>query len=69
MSPSSIHTFDPFNLQQGSQQEWHIKLQEVIYYGESRFRQATASINTADGRRQGWMQECLQQELVSREMA
>ena len=69
MSPSSIHTFNPFNLQQGSQQEWHIKLQEVIYYGESRFRQATASINTADGRRQGWMQECLQQELVSREMA
>jgi hypothetical protein len=63
---SSIHTFDPFNLQQGSNKEWHVKVQRIIYYGESRFRQAAATmIQTADNRRQRWMQQLLQQELVS----
>lgn len=65
MSTSSIHTFDPFNLQHGSQKEYHVKLQEVIYYGESRCREAVPYIREANIRHQGWMQQCLKQELVS----
>jgi protein subunit release factor B len=65
MSTSSIHTFNPFNLQHGSSKEWHKKLQEVIYYGASRSRQAAADINKADQRHHRWMQQCLQEELVS----
>ncbi|KAF8954528.1 hypothetical protein BDZ97DRAFT_1864547 [Flammula alnicola] len=64
MSSHSIRTFNPFNLQHGSNKNWHIKVQEVIYYGESRFRQALAVITKSDGRHQEWMQRCLQRELM-----
>ncbi len=63
MSPT-IRTFNPFNLQHGSDQEWHVKVQEIVYYGDSRFRQALAHISKADNRHQEWMQQCLQDELV-----
>ncbi|KIM39385.1 hypothetical protein M413DRAFT_29535 [Hebeloma cylindrosporum] len=63
MSSPSIHAFKPFNLGHGSTQEVHVKVQEIIYYGESRFRQATAAMTKAEARHQGWMQECLKQEL------
>jgi hypothetical protein len=59
-----IAPFDPFNLQRGSDERWHAKVQEIIYYGDSRFRQALADISLADHRHQGWMQSCLQRELV-----
>ena len=64
MPSASIHLFNPFNLQHGSDQEWHRKLQEVIYYGDSRFRQALADISKSDSRHHLWMQKCLQDELV-----
>ncbi|KIM38779.1 hypothetical protein M413DRAFT_29731 [Hebeloma cylindrosporum] len=63
MSSPSIHAFKPFNLGHGSTQEVHVKLQEIIYYGESRFQQAMAAMTKADAWHQGWMQECLKQEL------
>ena len=64
MPSPSIHTFNPFNLQQGSNQGVHAKVQEVIYYGESRCRQALADMSKADSRHQDWMQRSLQKELV-----
>jgi len=64
MPSASIRLFNPFNLQHGSDQEWHKKLQEVIYYGDSRFRQALADINRSDSRHHLWMQSCLKDELV-----
>jgi hypothetical protein len=64
MAPTSIKAFRPFNLQHGEGHNLHVRLQEVIYYGESRFRAAAARIIKADDRHQGWMQACLQQEVV-----
>ncbi|KAF8952217.1 hypothetical protein BDZ97DRAFT_2066652 [Flammula alnicola] len=52
------------NTNHGSNKNWHVKVQEVIYYGESRFRQALAVITVSDGRHQEWMQRCLQRELM-----
>ena len=65
MSGHTVQLFDPFNLQHGSNRDHHIKTQEVIYYAESRFRQALASISRADINMQSWMQKCLHQEVVS----
>jgi len=64
MPSASIRLFNPFDLQHGSDQEWHRKLQEVIYYGDSRFRQALADISKSDSRHHLWMQNCLKDELV-----
>ena len=59
-----IHAFDPFNLQHGSRENWHSKIQEVIYYGESHFWQAVSNIIKAQPWHLKWMQQVLQQELV-----
>jgi hypothetical protein len=59
----SINTFNLFNLQHGAKQ-WHRKLQEVIYYGESCFRQALSYISKAEPCHLKWMQQALQNELV-----
>jgi len=64
MPSASIRLFNPFNLQHSSDQQWHRKVQEVIYYGDSRFRQALADISKSDSRHQLWMQSCLKDELV-----
>jgi len=64
MSSPSIHTFNPFSLQHGSNHDMHAKVQEVIYYGESRCRQALTDMSKAGARHQAWMQRSLQQELV-----
>jgi len=64
MAPSSINVFRPFNLQHDRGEDLYLLLQQVIYYGESRFRAAAAKIIQADVRHHGWMQRCLQQEVV-----
>ena len=64
MSHNIIRAFDPFNLKHGSSNEDHIYIQEVIYYGESRFRQALAEMTKADPCHQMWMQSVLQIEVV-----
>ena len=64
MAPTSITAFRPFNLQHDEGENLYVRLQQVIYYGESRFRAAVARIIKADVRHHGWMQTCLQQELV-----
>ncbi|KAF8965705.1 hypothetical protein BDZ97DRAFT_1810647 [Flammula alnicola] len=51
MSSPSIRTFNPFNLQHGSNKT-------------GTFRQALAVITVSDGRHQEWMQRCLQRELM-----
>jgi hypothetical protein len=64
MSSASIRTFNPFDVQHGSDQKWHERVQEIIYYGDSRFRQALAHISKADPKHHLWMQMCLKEELV-----
>ena len=64
MPSASICLFNPFNHQHSSDQGWHRHVQEVIYYGDSRFWQALADISKADAQHQLWMQGCLKEELV-----
>jgi len=64
MTPTCIKAFRPFNLQHGGGEDFYVQLQKVIYYGESRLRTAAAQIIKANVRHHGWMQACLQQELV-----
>jgi hypothetical protein len=63
MAQRSIQAFNPLRTQLGSNQEWHAKLQETIYYGESRFRTILAAIN-APGKQHEWQQHSLHDELV-----
>ncbi|KAF8157791.1 hypothetical protein BJ912DRAFT_1070078 [Pholiota molesta] len=64
MSMPSIHPFNPLQTFHGGNLEWHSKLQEVIHYGESRFRCALSRIVVATSRQQQWMQEYLHKELL-----
>ena len=64
MPPTSIKAFRPFSLQHDDGDNFYIQLQQVIYYGESRFRAILAKIIQTDVRHHHWMQECLQQEVV-----
>jgi hypothetical protein len=64
MAPTCITVFRPFNLQHDRGENFYIQLQEVIYYGESRFWAAMAGIIRAAVKHHGWMQMCLQQEVV-----
>jgi len=64
MTPTSITAFRPFSLQHAQGDYFHIQLQKVIYYGESRFRAIVAKIIQADVQYHHWMQECLQTEVV-----
>jgi hypothetical protein len=64
MAPTSINAFRPFNLQHNKGEDFYLLLQAVIYYGESRVRAAVAQIVKADVRHHGWMQGCLQEEVV-----
>ena len=64
MAPRMLSIFSPFSLQHGSNPQLHQRAQQIIWYAESRFRQALIKISQADHRRQAWMQSCLQEELV-----
>ncbi|KAM6490261.1 hypothetical protein JOM56_014238 [Amanita muscaria] len=56
MSNNTLAIFNPFALQSGSNQAIHSLTQEIIWYGESRFRQALLAIYQANPERQRWMQ-------------
>ena len=60
----TIRRFNPFNLQHGSDHNIHVKIQEVVFYGESRFWHIVNNISKADLARQTWTQKLLHRELV-----
>ena len=64
MPIATIHRFNPFSLQHGSNHSLHVRIQEVIYYAESRFWVILNNISKADQERQSWTQKLLQRELV-----
>ena len=64
MSNIEITAFNPFALQSGPTTTDQGQEQEIIYYCESRFRQALLSMSKAPAIAQRWMQRCLQIELV-----
>jgi len=65
MSSSTIHRFNPFTVRSGSDQNVHNKIQEVIYYAESRFWAVLHYLSKAGIDRQSWVQKLLHWELVS----
>ncbi|KAF8801935.1 hypothetical protein BYT27DRAFT_7113917, partial [Phlegmacium glaucopus] len=60
----SICPFNPFLLQSISQKGFHIDIQEVIYYAESRFWCILNEISNGPSDRQGWTQKLLHRELL-----
>ena len=62
-----LSLFHPFSLQVGSNEAVHYRTQQIVWYTESRFRQALIKISQADIQHQKWMQAYLQQELVGPE--
>ncbi|KAF8164789.1 hypothetical protein B0H34DRAFT_670799 [Crassisporium funariophilum] len=63
MADRQIRLFSVFSLQLGADAKLHSRLQEILWYAESRFRQALLVIHTAADRHQKWMQSALQDEL------
>jgi hypothetical protein len=64
MPVQSIHRLNPFALQHGSNLQIHEKIQQIIFYAESRFWTILTNISNADQEHQAWTQNLLQQELV-----
>ena len=64
MSSQALRTFNPFNLYHGSHRQNHVLAQEVVYYGESRFRHILRVISNAEANRQKWLQQWLHREVV-----
>jgi len=62
----SIRLFKPFDAPSAARTSQQGRTQEIIHYGESRFRQALLKISVATRTAQAWMQKALQIELVSR---
>jgi hypothetical protein len=60
-----IKLFNPFSLQLGVDSDRHSQIQRIIWYAESRFRQALLMFHDAPDPVQRWMQAALRQELVS----
>ena len=64
MLKPSIRVFKLFSVD-GRSDLLHRETQEIIYYGESRFRHMAAKIFQADAQHRAWMQDALQEEVVS----
>jgi len=64
MPVQSIHRFNPFALHHGSNLWTHEKVQEIVWYAESRFWTILLKISNANWEHQAWMQNLLQRELV-----
>jgi hypothetical protein len=65
MANRQIRLFNPFSLQLGADSDHHRQIQQVIWYAESRFRQALVIFHDAPDPKQRWMQSALREELVS----
>jgi len=64
MAYRQIKMFNPFSLQLGADSDHHRHIQRVIWYAESRFRQALLICHEAPDSQQRWMQATLWKELV-----
>jgi hypothetical protein len=64
MTTPILRLFSYFSLQWGSEEVLHHRTQLIVWYAESRFRQALIKISQADIRRQKWLQIYLKEEVV-----
>jgi hypothetical protein len=58
-----IKLYNPFSIR--TQDIFLDQIQEIMYYAESRFRQALLAISRANVEKQDWMMDCLCNETVS----
>ena len=64
MANKSLSIFNPFSLQSGPKGPLQMRVQDIIWYAESRFRRVLLEIDQANLIRQQWMQKILYSELV-----
>ena len=64
MSKPSIWVFKPFSVD-GHSNQFHHEIQEIIYYSESQSWHVAAKFFQADAQHRAWMQDTLQEEVVS----
>jgi len=65
MSNKTLSIFNPFSLQSGPKEPLQMRMQEIIWYVESGFRQVLLQVDQANFIKQQWMQKILYSELVS----
>ena len=65
MSNKTLSIFNPFSLQSGPKGPLQMRVQEIIWYAESRFRRVLLELDQANFNKQRWMQKILYSELVS----
>ena len=66
MSRSAIHLFNVYDLVQNPYNEDKLRIQDLIYYCEARFRTALIAISDeVEEVKVKWMREVLGQEVVS----
>lgn len=65
MSNKTLSIYNPFSLQSGPKGPLQSRLQEIIWYAESRFRRVLLEIDQASVLKQRWLQKLLSAELVS----
>jgi hypothetical protein len=63
MSNPQLTVFDPFS-QRDDLTEQQLLAQEVVFYGESRFRSILITYNQSSREKQSWMTGMIDQELV-----
>lgn len=59
-----LYRFDLFNSQNDQYKALLIRIQQILYYAESRFWSILNNLSTADGARLLWGQKLLHRELV-----
>ena len=64
MSKPSIWVFKLFSVD-GRSNQFHREIQEIIYYGKSRSWHMVVKVFQADAQHRAWMQDALQEEVVS----
>ena len=65
MASKMLTLYDPFKIDTDLTKEQHCA-QEMIYYGESRFRSILINYNQAEIRKKTWMTRYIHKELVCR---
>lgn len=60
-----IHRFNPLNTQNGRCKAMHARIQQILYYAESRFWSILNTLALADDSKHLWCQKLLHRELVN----
>ena len=62
---TAIRHFNMFNLQNGSDNDIQMKIQQLLYYAELRFSCILKTLKKANDKRHFWCQKLIRRELVN----